>query len=133
MNRTVTETVSLKVLARAVLARDSHRDNNRDTAAEAAGKSGAADILAPLPWHERAAPPIAGEPSYEQPCSARRGRVEDRNGVLLHFCFDCGRWGAYGYGVRLLAGKSGRWYCRAHRPHETTNDECPARSSIALN
>jgi hypothetical protein len=56
-----------------------------------------------------------GEPGPEQPCTARRGRVEQSGGVLLHFCVECGRFGFYGYGVRLRAGQLGRWYCREHR------------------
>jgi hypothetical protein len=57
-----------------------------------------------------------GEPSLEQPCAARRGRVEERERVLLHFCAECGAWGAFGYGVNLRCGRLGRWYCAAHRP-----------------
>ena len=33
----------------------------------------------------------------------RRGRVERREGLFLHFCIDCGAWGAYGYGVPCAA------------------------------
>jgi hypothetical protein len=42
--------------------------------------------------------------------------VERRGGAFLHFCFECGRWGAYGYGC--TGDNSGRWYCREHRPDE---------------
>jgi hypothetical protein len=28
----------------------------------------------------------------------------------------CGRIGPFGYGVRLLEGKEGQWFCREHRP-----------------
>jgi hypothetical protein len=58
------------------------------------------------------------EPRLEQPCVARRSRVEEAGGVLLHFCVECGRFGPYGYGVRLRAGQLGRWYCSEHRPQE---------------
>jgi hypothetical protein len=58
------------------------------------------------------------EPGFEQPCAARRGRVEQSGGALLHFCVECGRFGPYGYDVRLRAGQLGRWYCREHRPQE---------------
>jgi hypothetical protein len=34
--------------------------------------------------------------------------------AFMHYCH-CGRWGAFGYGVDLLHGKIGRWYCREHR------------------
>jgi hypothetical protein len=30
-----------------------------------------------------------------------RGRVEDRGGVVLHFCTECGTWGSFGFGVNL--------------------------------
>jgi hypothetical protein len=75
-----------------------------------------AELLAPALWFERATPAAQGEPDYEQPCAARCGRVEQRDGVLLHFCAECGAWGAYGYGVKLRGGQLGRWYCAAHRP-----------------
>jgi hypothetical protein len=86
--------------------------DKRPTAQDAAE----AELLAPAPWFERAAAPAQGEPDYEQPCAARRGRVEQRDGVLLHFCAECGAWGAFGYGVSLFGGQAGRWYCAAHRP-----------------
>jgi hypothetical protein len=60
----------------------------------------------------------SGEAAFEQPCAARRGRVEEHADALLHFCVECGRFGPYGYGVRLLAGQLGRWYCREHRPQD---------------
>jgi hypothetical protein len=63
--------------------------------------------------------PVQGEPGLEQPCAARCGRVEEPGGVLLHFCVECGRFGPYGYDVRLRAGQLGRWYCREHRPQES--------------
>ena len=34
---------------------------------------------------------------------------------FLHYCH-CGQWGAWGYGVDYRRGKSGDWYCFAHRP-----------------
>jgi hypothetical protein len=75
-----------------------------------------AELVAPSPWFERVAPPFGGEPLFEKPFAARCGRVEARGGVFLHFCPECGAWGAYGYGVNLGAGRFGRWYCAAHRP-----------------
>jgi len=65
-----------------------------------------------------------GEPGFEESCAARRGRVEEIDGVLLHFCVECGRFGPYGDGVRLRAGQLGRWYCHKHRPQE--HDEAKA-------
>jgi hypothetical protein len=71
----------------------------------------------PLAWFEGAIPPAECEPSLEQPCAARRGRVQElESGAFLHFCFRCGRFAAFGYGVRLRAGQLGRWYCGEHRP-----------------
>ena len=75
-----------------------------------------AEVLAPSPWFTRVAPPAEGEPNFDAPCGARRGRIENREGLFLHFCIDCGAWGAYGYGVNLRAGQLGRWYCAVHRP-----------------
>jgi len=71
-----------------------------------------APIIAPVRWVEGAA--LAGEPDLEQPCPERRGLVERRDGAFLHFCFECGRWGAYGDGC--TGDNSGRWYCSEHRP-----------------
>ncbi len=75
-----------------------------------------AELVAPLGWFERFAPPAAGRLRFDEPCPTRRGRVEERDGVLLHFCAECGAWGAFGYGVNLRARQLGRWYCAAHRP-----------------
>jgi hypothetical protein len=75
-----------------------------------------AELVAPMGWFERVAPPAGGEPRYEMACAVRRGRLEERDGLFLHFCAECGAWGAYGYGVNLRAGRFGRWFCAAHRP-----------------
>jgi hypothetical protein len=72
--------------------------------------------LARTPISESVTDSAEGEPGLEQPCAARRGRVQEKDGVFLHFCVECGRFGPYGYGVRLRAGQLGRWYCREHRP-----------------
>jgi hypothetical protein len=76
------------------------------------------DLLAPPPWFDREIPVADGEPGLEQPCASRRGRVQELDRVFLHFCVECGAYGAFGYGVNLRAGRLGRWYCRAHRPHQ---------------
>jgi hypothetical protein len=78
-----------------------------------------AELIAPSPWFESVARPAEGEPGFELPCAARRGRVGDLDGVFVHFCAECGRWGVYGCGVNLRAGRLGRWYCAAHRPQGT--------------
>jgi len=67
------------------------------------------------------ASPVNREPEIDEPCAARRGRVEEMSGRLLHFCFDCGRFGPYGYGVRLRAGQLGQWFCSEHRPENETS------------
>jgi hypothetical protein len=74
-----------------------------------------AELLAPSPWFEHVIPPVEGEPGIELPCAARRGRVQELERVFLHFCAECGAYGAFGYGVNLRAGQLGRWYCAAHR------------------
>ncbi len=48
--------------------------------------------------------------------------MPDRNprltaaGQLLHPCRVCGAPGSFGFGVRLLKGQLGTWYCGDHRP-----------------
>ena len=71
------------------------------------------ELLAPL---FRPVSPADSGPAFSEPCIARRGRVETRDGLFLHFCVECGAWGAFGYGVNLRADQPGRWYCAAHRP-----------------
>lgn len=73
-------------------------------------------LIAPALWFERRAQPTPGEPTYDKPCPARRGRIERRGIAFLHFCLICGAWGAFGYGV--LGDRPGRWYCFEHRPSE---------------
>jgi hypothetical protein len=80
-----------------------------------------ADVLSPSKWFEQSAPAL-NEPGYEVSSFGRRGRVEVRDGVFLHFCEVCGAWGAFGYGVRLRAGHLGRWYCAEHRPGRIRGD-----------
>jgi hypothetical protein len=66
-----------------------------------------ANVLSPPNWFATA---------FNEPCPERRGHVERRGGLFLHFCRECGRWGAYGYDC--VGGKPGRWYCGEHRPDE---------------
>jgi hypothetical protein len=75
------------------------------------------DLLAPAAWFELLMPPGSGEPTFDRPCPSRRGRVERCGPAVLHFCIECGAWGAFGYGV--TGGSPGRWYCRDHRPEST--------------
>src|SRR5690349_5746169 len=74
----------------------------------------AAPIISPVRWVAGAE--ASGEIPYEQPCLERRGLVERRGRLFLHFCVECGRWGAYGHGS--IGASPGRWYCREHRPDE---------------
>ena len=122
----MSETVSLKVLARLILERDSERDSRRDrvsrrnlTVAEPARQLVPVRIApadpAGLP-SVRVVPFADDEPGLEQPCATRRGQVKVLGGTFLHFCTTCGAFGAFGYGVSLLAGRRGRWYCGTHRP-----------------
>jgi hypothetical protein len=74
--------------------------------------------LTPLQQFERVVPWSDREPSLELPCIARRGRVQELAGAILHFCVECGAYGAFGYGVRLRGGRPGRWYCAEHRPRQ---------------
>jgi hypothetical protein len=76
-------------------------------------------VISPARWAESA---IASDgPSFDEPCPERRGLVERRGAVFLHFCVECGRWGAYGYGATRT--RPGRWYCRLHRPSEQAPSE----------
>jgi hypothetical protein len=74
------------------------------------------ELLAPSPWFERAIPTTGGEPGLEQPCVARRGRVQKLERGFLHFCIECGRFGAFGFGVSIRSGRLGHWFCEEHRP-----------------
>ena len=76
-----------------------------------------AEVLAALAMPGAVALPYDDEPGSEHLCVARRGLVEVRaNGLFLHYCVVCGRWGGFGCGVNLRGGRPGRWYCAAHRP-----------------
>jgi hypothetical protein len=80
-----------------------------------------AELLAALaiaPTFARVMPFADGEPTLEQPCAARRGRVQELDDAFLHFCYRCGRLAAFGYDVCLRAGRLGRWYCGEHRPDQ---------------
>jgi hypothetical protein len=61
---------------------------------------------------------ISDETGPEAACEGRRGRVEMKGDVVLHYCLVCGAWGAFGTGVKLRAGQLGRWYCAEHRPQK---------------
>ena len=75
-------------------------------------------VIAPAEFSGAAElPQPQDEPPYDQPCPTRRGLIERRGGVFLHFCAVCGRWGAFGYGPPSLPVKPAeKWYCGEHRP-----------------
>jgi hypothetical protein len=54
--------------------------------------------LPPVPRFDRKARVAEGEPGLEMPCAARRGRTQEVEGAFLHFCVQCGAFGAFGYG-----------------------------------
>jgi hypothetical protein len=85
-------------------------------AALSSGPVQMAEVIAPARWVLGAGGNCNPEPPFEMPCLQRRGVVERRAGVFLHFCMECGRWGAYGYGA--TGAKPGRWYCWMHRPDD---------------
>jgi hypothetical protein len=134
-NETMAETVSLKSLARLVLERDSARDKERDRGSRrcpatvgsvrriASLRVAATNSVGASSTHVVQMPD--GEPGLDHPCAARRGQLQELNGAFLHFCCQCGRFGAFGYGVRLRAGRFGSWYCGEHRPgSEVTSRAC---------
>jgi hypothetical protein len=121
------EVVSLKALARQVLARERNQEglsqgcpNARETLGQSAQHS--ASALEKTSAHPaatglvRLVPHTVGEPGLEDPCAARRGRVQQLDRAFLHFCVECGRFAAFGYGVHLRTGQLGSWYCGEHRP-----------------
>jgi hypothetical protein len=57
--------------------------------------------------------------------------VQEKNGVLLHFCVECGRFGSHGRGVQLRAGRLGRWYCREHRPQTPAKESSEQKAENA--
>jgi hypothetical protein len=77
-------------------------------------------IIAPGKWVERIAVPASSEPCFSEPWPPRRGRIESQGNTLLHFCWVCGAWGSYGFGVNLRGGRTGRWFCAAHRAQGRT-------------
>jgi hypothetical protein len=90
--------------------------SKRKPRSERKGKSQSAELIQPPAWFTSGLEPDQGEPGFDEACQARRGRVEQRGQLFLHFCVKCGAWGAYGHGVNLRAGRTGRWYCAVHRP-----------------
>jgi hypothetical protein len=78
-------------------------------------KNSSPGVIAPTPWFQGAAAPERWQdPPYDQPCPYRRGHIERRGAIFLHFCIVCGAWGAFGYGITEY--HPGRWYCSEHRP-----------------
>jgi hypothetical protein len=63
-----------------------------------------------------AAAPPAMVPLSELPTAVAGRPVE-------HWCEVCGVEAAWGYGVHLLAGEMGEWYCGLHRPNRPPEDD----------
>ena len=67
-------------------------------------------------------PPVNTAPAPQQsredePDPARVGVVRFAEGEpFVHYCVVCGAWGAFGCDMDILTGRTGRWYCRDHRP-----------------
>ena len=54
------------------------------------------------------------DPLVPEPLDAAAAPSAPAAAPFVHYCH-CGRWGAFGYGVDLLRGKEGTWYCAEHR------------------
>ena len=48
------------------------------------------ELLAQTPQFEQLAPLEETVPGLEQPCDARRGKVQHDGKIFLHFCIECG-------------------------------------------
>ncbi len=57
--------------------------------------------------------PARSKPTVILPPAAAESLYDQRDGDQL--CRVCGLWGAFGFDVALLKGKSGRFACLAHR------------------
>ena len=51
-------------------------------------------FVVPAPSIAEATEPPNSEPGHEEPRAPRRGRVQELNGIFLHFCVECGRFAA---------------------------------------
>ncbi|WP_338929225.1 hypothetical protein WDZ11_22310 (plasmid) [Roseomonas mucosa] len=68
------------------------------------------DDSSPIPYR-----PITDTPA-DEPDPRRKGVVRIEPGQPFeHFCPQCGRWGAFGFGNDLMKGVPGAWYCGEHR------------------
>jgi hypothetical protein len=63
------------------------------------------------------------EPPLEQPCVARRGRMQQVGGIFLHFCVHCGALAPFGFGVSLRTGDVGQWYCARHSQEQQRHEQ----------
>lgn len=62
-------------------------------------------------------PPVASTAPDDQPNPERIGFVRMEPGQpFVHYRAVCGAWGAFGYGVDVMDGRAGKWFCCAHRP-----------------
>jgi hypothetical protein len=49
-------------------------------------------------------------------CDADLSEARSNQHSSQRLCSVCGQPARFGYGVRLLHGEEGRWFCAAHRP-----------------
>jgi hypothetical protein len=58
------------------------------------------------------------------PAFKRPDGTEVKPKALMHYCHaeGCERWGEFGFGVRLLEGRSGNWFCSEHVNRPLTPD-----------
>jgi hypothetical protein len=66
----------------------------------------------------------AGPDDFDTPIPDPVAATPVPDHVFMHYCH-CGRWGAFGYGVDLLHGKEGTWYCAKHRLEMMSKIEVP--------
>jgi hypothetical protein len=76
------------------------------------GTSLGQNLVGDKPLNERRKQPDSRAwDSWDTPYTVPAGTVEYR-------CSVCRQLARFGYGVRLLHGEEGRWFCAAHRPTE---------------
>lgn len=67
-------------------------------------------------------PPLTLAPLVMDPDPSRVGRLTWDGRIFEHYCAVCGAWGTLGFGVNLLKGEVGTWFCRAHKPDPLLHD-----------
>lgn len=57
--------------------------------------------------------------SGARPTSKRERPIDDPEPHICEVCWGPARWG---YGVRLLKGQPGRWFCTSHKLQEASHE-----------